>query len=83
MIGDSRELQGYLKKVKRVFQGTFKAVQRRFKEASRVLKDVSSFFKESSKGVSKTFNEVLFVLQFFFARISSQLPEQKEGLFFT
>ena len=36
---------------------------------------------QSFKGVSKLLNEFLFVLQFCFARISSQLPEQKEGLF--
>ena len=53
--GDSRELQGYLKEVQRVFQGSFK-------EDSRVLKKVSSEFQEnfiqSFKGVSG------FVLQF-------------------
>ena len=52
-----------------MYQGSFKKRE----EDSRVLKKVSSVFQE-------TFIEVLFC-NFDVARISSQLPEQKEGLF--
>ena len=64
----------YLKEVQRMFQGNFRDVFRKFQGG---LKKVSSVFQEHFikcfKGVSRIFC---------FAWISSQLPKQKEGLFF-
>ena len=79
MKSDSRELQGYLKEVQRVFQGTFKAILWKFKGC---LKKVSSVFREnfkqSFKGVSKMVNEVLFC---YFVLHGSHRSFPKEGLF--
>ena len=41
--GDSWELQGYLKEVKRLFKGGFMLCQRCFKEVSRVFKESVKF----------------------------------------
>ena len=49
-----------------------------YKNVSSVLQES---LKQSFKGVSNILNEYLFVLQFCFTRISSQLTKQKEGLF--
>ena len=49
-----------------MFHGSFKAVSKMFKKVSRVFQEC--------------FNEVLFC-NFVLVWISSQLPEQKEGLF--
>ena len=77
--GDSRELQGIEKK----FKGVCRQVQRCFKEFQGHFKKESSVFQEnfikSFKGVSKIFKWSFFCN--FVAWISSQLPEQKEGLF--
>ena len=58
-----------------MIQGCFKGIKKKFKGC----------FKKISKKVSRVFlecfNEVLF-RDFVVAWISSQLPEQKEGLFF-
>ena len=52
--GESRELQGHLKEVQRVFQGSFPL---RFKKVSKVFKEcfkcVLGKFQKSYKGVSK------------------------------
>ena len=55
--------------------------QRCFKEVSRVFKEsVKCVFKKMSQQVSRVcFSEILFC-SFVVAWISSQLPEQKEGL---
>ena len=78
----ARKFQGCFKEVWRVFQGSFKNVLRK---CQGYWKKVSNVFQEIKKKVSRTFqecfNEVLFC-NFVLARISSQLPEQKEGLFF-
>ena len=61
-------IQGSFKGVQRGFQGSFKDVLRKFKGG---LKKVSSVFQE---------NLMKFCCAIFFAWISSQIPEQKEGL---
>ena len=75
VIDDSRELSGYLKKFKWYFKGFSMQFQ-------KVWKEVSRNFKENGKCVSRKFqcfNEVL-LSNFLLTWISSQLPEQKEGL---
>ena len=67
--GDSRELQEYLKEVQRGFQG----IQGSFK-GRKCQVCVQENIKISFEGVSRMF------LCSFVAWISSQLPEQKEGL---
>ena len=74
-----------------MIQDNFNGIQENFewwfKGASNWFKEVSKRFKESVKCVSRkfhkkfqeSFNEVLFC-NFVLAWISSQLPEQKEGL---
>ena len=58
-------------------QGSFKGVSRQFE---RHFQEVSRVLKVNKKRISrKCFNEVLFC-NFLVAWISSQLPEQKEGL---
>ena len=79
--GASRISKRSSKGVFREFQGSFKDILRKFQGC---LKKVSSVFQENfKKKVSMVFqewfNEVLFC-NFVFAWISSQLPEQKEGL---
>ena len=72
--GDSTELQGYLKEVQDVSsecQGSFKHFLRKFQGYLKKVPSVSRKFQ--------CFNEVLFC-NFLLAWISSQLPEQKEGL---
>ena len=57
-----------------MIQGCFKGIKKKFKGCfKKISKKVSSVFLEC-------FNEVLFY-DFVVAWISSQLPEQKEGLF--
>jgi len=70
----SRVLQG--KEVSRVLRGSFKDVSRKFQES---FKGVSRKFKGCFKEVSRNFKGVL--KKFHVVRHSSQLPEQKEGLF--
>ena len=78
---DSREIQGYLKEVQRVFQGSFKAVSKPFYGSIRGVKCVlRKFQKKVSRVFQECFNKIFF--NFVVARISSQVPEQKEGLFF-
>ena len=67
--GDSREVQGYLKVVHWVFQGIFNA-----------LLSVECGSRKFQIKVQECFNGVLF-WNFLVAWISSQLLEQKEGLF--
>ena len=63
----------------REFQGSFKDILRVSKKVSIVFQEN---FKKSFKGVStlECFNEILFS-DFVVAWISSQLSEQKKGLF--
>ena len=65
-------IQGYLKKVQRGFKGNWKTVSKTFEGS----------FKESFSVFQECFNEVLFH-KFVVAWLSSQLPEQKEGLLMT
>ena len=73
---DSRELQRYLKKK---FKGCFKGVSRQFQ---RLLGKFQGNVEKVSSVFQENFNKVLFC-NFVLAWISSQLPEQKEGLFVT
>ena len=79
------------KEVSKVFQGRFKGVSGKFQKC---FKEVSRVFQGSFKGVSRkcqgcfmiflrSFTECSRCFKFFFhvAWHSSQLPEQKEGLF--
>ena len=75
--GDSRELQGYLKEVQRMFQGSFKDVLRKFQGC---YSKCQVCFKKISMVFQEYFNEVLFC-NFVVAWNSSHQPEQKEGLF--
>ena len=74
--GISIKIKGCFKRPLRVIQDNFKGIQKNFKGC---IKEVSRMFKEkkvsSFKGYSRMF-------QFNFAWHSSQLPDQKEGLFF-
>ena len=79
-----RVLKGRLRGVPRNCQGCFKGTssqfQKRFKQVSRVFEEsIECVSKKSNK--KGCFNVVLFC-NFVVAWISSQLPEQKEGLFF-
>ena len=70
-----RELQvSVSKRSSKVFQVSFKAVSKTFKVVSRV------FCVNCVSRKYKYFNEALFC-NFLLAWVSSQLPEQKEGLF--
>ena len=71
--GASWELQRYLKEVKRLLKGVLCCVKDVLRKFQGCLKRVSSVFQEN---VPKNFKGVVVAL------ISSQLPEQKEGLFF-
>ena len=51
--GNSWELHGYLKEVQRVFQGTFKQIQRHFKKVSREFKQSVKRFQENVKQIFK------------------------------
>ena len=62
---------------KREFEGSFKDVLRNFKESVTVFQE--NLRKKTSIGFQVCFNEVFFD-EFVVAWISSQLPEQKEGL---
>ena len=76
-------IQGSFKVSKRSSKGVCRQVQRCFKEVSRAFKEGIKCFQEnfikSFKGVSRIFKGSFFCN--FVALISSQLPEQKEGLF--
>ena len=81
---DSRVFQGSFKSVSRKFQECFKEVLRVFQGS---VKGVSCFREEE---VSRMFHDFLraftkcsrcFKNKFYVAWHSSQLPEQKEGLF--
>ena len=73
------EFQGRLKGVSRHFHSRYKEVSRVFKESVKcVLRNFKK--KKVSRVFQECFNEVLFC-NFVLALISSQLPEQKEGLF--
>ncbi len=81
-------IQGRFKGIKKKFKGFFKGVSWKFQLR---FKEVSRMFKESVKCVPRKFQikfqEFSRMFQWSFcnfvvAWISSQLPEQKEGLFF-
>ena len=82
-------IQGYLKGILKKFKGCFKRVsrqfQRIFKESSRVFKEtvkcVSSKFDKKFQMCFKNFSTKFYLRNFVVAWISSQPPEQKEGLF--
>ena len=69
-----------------MFEGSVQGVSRMFEEVLRVFtksfKKCKGWFKQASRLFQGSFNEVLFC-NFVLALISSQLPEQKEGLFKT
>ena len=80
-------IQGRFKCIKKKFKGFFMAFSWQFQ---RCFKEVSRVFKDSVKCVSRKFQikfqEFSSMFQWSFcnfivAWISSQLPEQKEGLF--
>ena len=78
MRGDLRVSKRSSKGVKR----QLRQVQRCFEEVSKkVLVCFKTIWKKASRVFQECFNEVLFDT-FFVAWISSQLPEQKEGLFY-
>ena len=61
-------------------RGDLRVSKRSSKGVKRELRQVQRCFEEASRVFQEFFNEVLFD-KFFVAWISSQLPEQKEGLF--
>ena len=71
-MGVSRKFQGCFKKFSRMYQESFKEVSRVFHDFQGCFLNVSRKFQENFHGVSK---------QFHVSWHSSQLPEQKEGLF--
>ena len=79
--GISRQLQGYLKKSSK---GVSRQCQRCFKEVSWVYKEsvkcASRKFQKKFQGSFKNVSIKFLFCNFVLARISSQLPEQKEGL---
>ena len=80
---DSRELHGHPKEVQSVFQGSFIDLLRKFQGCfNKVSSLFQELFKKKFQGCFKNVS-ISFFFNFVFARISSQLPEQKEGLFFT
>ena len=71
--GVSRKFQKCFKEVSRVFQGSFKGVSCfKEEEVSRMFHDFLRAFTKCSR---------CFKIFFYVAWHSSQLPEQKEGLF--
>ena len=66
--GVSRKFKGFLRK----FEGCFKGVSRTLRKFHECFKTVSRKFK----AYQKSFKKALLLLS-----LSSQLPEQKEGLF--
>ena len=91
MAGSPRDLQGGFKGASRVSKGSSRVFKRVLRQIKKHIKEVSRVFKEMGKCVSrkftkkirvfqKLFTEVLFC-DFVVAWISSQLPEQMEGLF--
>ena len=81
--GVSRKIEGYFNGVLSGFQLCLKVAQWIFKGRFKVVKWQMNFKKIShkvSRVFQKSFHEVSF-LNFVVAWISSQLPEQKEGLF--
>ena len=84
-MGVSREFQECFKSVSRKFQGCFMKLSRRrkFQECFKGVSIFSSMFPECFKSVSRMFQENFQGVskKFHVAWHSSQLPEQKEGLF--
>ena len=80
-----RVFQGRLRGVSRVSKRSSKSVQREFggifKDVLRKFKGSFSMSQENLKEKLQCFNEVLFY-KVVVAWNSSELPEQKEGLFF-
>ena len=74
-----RELQEYLK------EGCYKAVSKMFKEVSKAFKEstkcVSIKFQKKYQGCFMNVSMKFYFCNFVLAWISSQLPEQKKGLF--
>ena len=82
-----RKIHRFFERVVRVFQGSFKRLKRSLKVVSRKFQGCFMIFK----GVPRVFQRFLRKFQenfqgvskkFHVAWHSSQLPEQKEGLFF-
>ena len=81
MRDDPRDIQWRFKGVQREFSDRFKDYLRKFQGYVKCQVCVQENFNEKFLVLQKCFNEVLFS-NYVFTWISSQLPEQKEGLFF-